>query len=167
MLVNQNKACDFAIFGVLGDLSRRKLLPSLYQLDKEGLLHPETRILGVARHELSQEEFVAKMQAALTTFVKGDLDTQVAERLLARLHYVLIHIDQPEDYKQLREIADQGKRVLVNYFSVAPDLFEDICRGLDHAGVITPETRVVLEKPIGRDLASSREINDVVARVFH
>jgi len=166
MLENKNKACDFAIFGVLGDLSRRKLLPSLYQLDKEGLLHPETRILGIARHELSQEAFVAKMRDALTTFVKGDLETEVAERLLARLHYVLIHIDQPEDYTKLREIADQGQRVLVNYFSVAPNLFEDICRGLDHAGVITPETSVVLEKPIGRDLASSREINDVVARVF-
>ena len=162
----KNKACDFAIFGVLGDLSRRKLLPSLYQLDKEGLLHSETRILGIARHVLSQEEFVAKMRKALVTFVKGDLDAAVAERLLARLHYVLIHIDQPEDYKKLREVTDQDQRVLVNYFSVAPNLFEDICRGLDRAGVITPETRVVLEKPIGRNLVSSREINDVVARVF-
>ncbi|MDP3695023.1 MAG: glucose-6-phosphate dehydrogenase, partial [Desulfocapsaceae bacterium] len=162
----KNNACDFAIFGVLGDLSRRKLLPSLYQLDKEGLLHPETRILGVARHELSQEEFAIKMREALATFVKGGLDEEVAARLLARLHYVLIHIDRPDDYKKLLEVTDQGQRVLVNYFSVAPNLFEGICRGLDHAGVITPETRVVLEKPIGRDLASSREINDVVARVF-
>jgi glucose-6-phosphate 1-dehydrogenase len=151
---------------VLGDLSRRKLLPSLYQLDKEGLLHPETRILGVARHELSQEEFAIKMREALATFVKGGLDEEVAARLLARLHYVLIHIDRPDDYKKLLEVTDQSQRVLVNYFSVAPSLFEDICRGLDQAGMITPETRVVLEKPIGRDLASSREINDVVARVF-
>ncbi len=166
MLDEKNKACDFAIFGVLGDLSRRKLLPSLYQLDKEGLLHPETRILGIARHELSQEEFAVKMREALATFVKGDLDEEVAARLLARLHYVLIHIDRPEDYKKLLAVTDQSQRVLVNYFSVAPNLFEDICRGLDHAGMITPETRVVLEKPIGRDLASSREINDVVARVF-
>ncbi|MDO9043607.1 MAG: glucose-6-phosphate dehydrogenase [Desulfocapsaceae bacterium] len=166
MLGNNNKACDFAIFGVLGDLSRRKLLPSLYQLDKEGLLHPETRILGVARHELSQEEFAIKMREALATFVKGGLDEEVAARLLARLHYVLIHIDRPDDYKKLLAVTDQSQRVLVNYFSVAPSLFEDICRGLDQAGMITPETRVVLEKPIGRDLASSREINDVVARVF-
>jgi glucose-6-phosphate 1-dehydrogenase len=162
----KNKACDFAIFGVLGDLSRRKLLPALYQLDKEGLLHPETRILGVARHELSQEEFAVKMREALATFVKGGLDEEVAARLLARLHYVLIHIDRPEDYKKLLAVTDQSQRVLVNYFSVAPSLFEDICRGLDQAGMITPETRVVLEKPIGRDLASSKEINDVVARVF-
>ena len=166
MPVNQNRACDFVIFGVLGDLSRRKLIPSLYQLDREGLLHPETRILGVARHDLSQADFTGKMREALETFVKGELDAEVIARLQARLHYVLIHIDQPEDYKKLLEVTDQDQRVLVNYFSVGPHLFEDICRGLDHAGMITPETRVVLEKPIGRDLASSRAINDVVAGVF-
>ncbi|MBW1749611.1 MAG: glucose-6-phosphate dehydrogenase, partial [Deltaproteobacteria bacterium] len=60
-------ACDFTIFGVLGDLSRRKLIPSLYQLDRACLLHDDTRIIGVARHELSQEEFVAKMREALDT----------------------------------------------------------------------------------------------------
>lgn len=163
---NMNKACDFAIFGVLGDLSRRKLLPSLYQLEREGLLHPETRILGIARHALSQDDFVGKMREALETFVKGGLDAEVVACLLARLHYILINIDQPEEYKRLLEVTDQNRRILVNYFSVAPNLYEEICQGLDHAGVITPETRVVLEKPIGRDLVSSQEINDVVARVF-
>jgi len=162
----KNIVCDFAIFGVLGDLSRRKLIPSLYQLDREGLLHPETRIIGIARHDLSHADFVGKMRAALEIFVKNGLDEEVVERLLARLSYVLINIDQPEDYKKLLAATDQGRRVLVNYFSVAPNLYEDICQGLDHAGIITPETRVVLEKPIGRDLASSQEINDVVARVF-
>ncbi|KAF0189429.1 MAG: glucose-6-phosphate [Desulfobulbaceae bacterium] len=163
---NKTPACDFAIFGVLGDLSRRKLLPSLYQLDREGLLHPDTRILGISRHDISQADFVQKMREALVTFVKEGLDEAVAERLLARLHYVLINIDRPEEYTKLREFTDQNQRVLVNYFSVAPQLFEDICRGLEHADLITPQTRVVLEKPIGRDLASSIEINDVVARVF-
>ncbi|MFH2124616.1 MAG: glucose-6-phosphate dehydrogenase [Pseudomonadota bacterium] len=162
----KNIACDFTIFGVLGDLSRRKLIPSLYQLDREGLLHPETRILGIARHDLSHADFIGKMRAALELFVKNGLDEEVVERLLARLNYVLINIDQAEDYKKLLAVTDQGRRVLINYFSVAPNLYEDICRGLDHAGLITPETRVVLEKPIGRDLASSQEINDVVARVF-
>ena len=161
-----NTPCEFTIFGVLGDLSRRKLLPSLYQLDKAGHLHPDTRILGVARHAISQEEFTAKMAEALDTFTKDPLIPEVKSRLLARLHYVLINIDKPDDYKALAEATNHDKRVLVNYFSVAPFLFDDICTGLDHAGIITPETRVVLEKPIGRDLASSQEINDVVSRVF-
>ena len=159
--------CDFTIFGVLGDLSRRKLIPSLYQLDKSGLLEDETRIIGVARHDLSQEDFVAKMRESLETFVKNPLDQEVVERLLARLQYVLINLDVPAEYKRLGEVIDQEQRVLVNYFSVAPFLFADICTGLDHAGIITPTTRVVLEKPIGHDLASSQVINDTVARVFN
>jgi len=160
------QACDFSIFGVLGDLSRRKLLPSLYQLDRAGLLPGDTRIIGVARHDLSQQQFITKMRTSLETFVKDPLEPDVVERLLARLRYVLINLEVPEEYLQLNAVIDQDKRVLVNYFSVAPFLFDNICRGLAHAGIVTPETRVVLEKPIGRDLATSREINDTVARVF-
>jgi glucose-6-phosphate 1-dehydrogenase len=165
-MIRDTQACDFTIFGVLGDLSRRKLIPSLYQLDKAGLLADDTRIIGVARHELSQEEFVVKMREALDTFVKDSLEPEVVNRLLSRLHYVLINLDVPEEYFRLNEAIDQEKRVLINYFSVAPFLFDDICTGLAHAAIITPQTRVVLEKPIGRDLASSQEINDTVARVF-
>ena len=164
--LDKNKPCDFTIFGVLGDLSRRKLIPSLYQLDIAGLLHEDTRIIGVARHELSQEDFVARMRDSLETFVKDPLEPDVVERLLNRLHYVLINLDVPEEYSRLQEVIDQEQRVLVNYFSVAPSLFDDICKGLDHAAIITPATRVVLEKPIGRDLETSQEINDTVARVF-
>ena len=159
--------CDFTIFGVLGDLSRRKLLPSLYQLDKAGLLDKQTRIIGVARHDISRDEFVDKMRDSLETFVKEPLDPGVLTRMLDRLNYVLINLDVPEEYSRLNEVIDQEQRILINYFSVAPFLFADICTGLDYAGIITPQTRVVLEKPIGRDLESSRKINDVVARVFN
>ena len=70
--MNRNiTACDFAIFGVLGDLSRRKLLPSLYQLDKVGLLHEQTRIIGVARHEISRDEFVEKNAIQPGNFCQG------------------------------------------------------------------------------------------------
>jgi len=160
------QACDFTIFGVLGDLSRRKLIPSLYQLDKAGLLDRETRIIGVARHDLNQEDFIAQMRSSLETFIKEELDEEVVERLLGRMYYVLINLDIPDEYRQLAETIDQKKRVLVNYFSVAPSLFDDICKGLAHASIVTPETRVVLEKPIGRDLVTSQEINDTVAKVF-
>ncbi|HHB75284.1 MAG TPA: glucose-6-phosphate dehydrogenase [Desulfobulbus sp.] len=165
-MAREKQACDFTIFGVLGDLSRRKLLPSLYQLDRAGLLHEDTRIIGVARHEIDQDEFVAGVKKSLKTFIREPLDEEVVRRLTARLCYVLINLDVPEEYSRLREVIDQEKRVLINYLSVAPFLFDDICAGLARADIITPRARVVLEKPIGRDLASSKEINDVVARVF-
>lgn len=158
--------CDFTIFGVLGDLSRRKLLPSFYELDRAGQLPDETRIIGVARHDISQENFVKQMDAALQKFCKHTPDTEVKARLLKRLSYVLINIDQPEEYKSLAAVTDQESRNLVNYFSVAPFLFDDICKGLKCAGLTGKNTRVVLEKPIGHDLASSQEINDTVSDVF-
>ena len=160
------QACDFVIFGVTGDLCRRKLIPALYQLDKAGLLHEQSHIIGVARRKIEHQEFVEKVRESLHTFVRESLDPAVVERLLARLHYVLINLDVPGEYKRLQNVIDQQQRVLINYFSVDPSLFADICTGLDDAGIITPTARVVLEKPIGRDLASSKAINDTVARVF-
>ncbi len=69
--------CDFTIFGVLGDLSRRKLIPSLYQLDKAGMLHEDTRIIGVARHDLEQDGFVDEVRESLSTFVEDPLESEV------------------------------------------------------------------------------------------
>ena len=165
-MAEQQRPCDFTIFGVLGDLSRRKLLPSLYELDKSEQLHPETRIIGVARHDISQDDFVEQMDSAISTFCSSPPDPAIKARLLKRLHYVLINIDQPEEYAQLAAVTDQQQRSLVNYFSVSPFLFDDICKGLQHAGLTENNTRVVLEKPIGHDLASSQEINNTVADVF-
>ena len=107
--IDMNKPCDFTVFGVLGDLSRRKLIPSLYQLDRAGLLHEETRIIGIARHELSQEDFVAGIREALKTFVKPPLDPEVTDRLLGRMHYLLVNLDVPDEYKRLAEAIDQEK----------------------------------------------------------
>ncbi len=165
-MTKEKRSCDFTIFGVMGDLAQRKLLPSLYQLEKAGMLNYDTRIIGVARHDLSQNDFIAKMRDKLECFVEEPLDAEAVEQLLARMHYVLINLDIPEQYKRLRKLTNQKQRVMVNYFSVAPFLFGDICTGLDQAGLITSETRVVLEKPIGRNLVSSREINDLVAKFW-
>ncbi len=160
------KPCDFVIFGALGDLSRRKLIPSLYQLDKYGLLDPETRLHGVARHDLTQEEFLEKIHESLAQFVTDKLDVDVTQRLVARFDYVKIDLSRPEEYGALNEVIDHEKRVMVNYFAVPPSIYGAICQGLAAAGVVNDETRVVLEKPIGRDLESSKEINDAVAKVF-
>ncbi len=167
MSVQQKKqACDLTIFGILGDLAQRKLLPALYQLEKAGLLHPETRIIGVARHELSQEDFRKTMRERLLTFVKEVLETSILECLLARMHYVLVHLDRVASYTALNAVLDLRQRCMVSYFSVAPSLFGSICTGLAQADLIRPESRVVLEKPIGRSLSSSIIINDLVAQYF-
>ena len=161
-----SKPCDFVMFGALGDLARRKLMPSLYHLERSGLLDPKTRIIGIARRDETTESFSEKILEALKKFMKWDIEPEIWDRLSERFVYLKINMDQPRDYDRLNDILDPENRVAVNYFAVPPAIYGDICRGLHSAGVINDEARVVLEKPIGRDYASSVEINQTVAEFF-
>ncbi len=158
--------CDLVLFGALGDLARRKLVPSLYQLEKAEFIAPETTIVGVSREDLADEAYVAEARQSLETFMKEPVDGAVWERFARRLRYARVDLTQPDQYGRLREKADQARRETVGYCAVAPALFGPICRGLAAAGLATERARVVLEKPIGTDLASSRVINDAVGAVF-
>jgi len=161
------KPCDFVLFGTLGDLSRRKLLPSLYQLEKAELIASETTIIGVARGESTDEQYIALARESLEKFMKESIEGSVWERFARRLRYVDVDLTQTDQYSRLRDKVDQAQRETVNYFAVAPSLFGAICQGLSAAGLATKQSRVVLEKPIGKDLASSRVINDAVGAFFH
>lgn len=160
------KPCDLVIYGALGDLSRRKLFISLYRLEMANLIEPETRIIGIDRHDTPQMEFVKTARRSLEEFSNETIEDDVWARFSARLSYAKIDLTQLDDYKILNEITDSKSQVMVNYFAVAPFLFKNICQGLAQSGVLTEESRMVMEKPIGHDLKSSREINNVVATVF-
>lgn len=160
------KPCDLIIYGALGDLSKRKLLISLYRLEKADLIEPDTRIVGVDRHPEETSAFVEIAHKSLKAFLNDEIDSQVWERFSARLAYIKIDLTKPEQYKQLFSVTDSKTRVMVNYFAVAPFLFKNICQGLAQSGILTDESRMVMEKPIGHDLKSSQEINDEVAKVF-
>jgi glucose-6-phosphate 1-dehydrogenase len=160
------RPCDLLLFGAQGDLSRRKLIPSLYQLDKGGFIAPETAIVGVARKELTDEQFVAQARDNLESFMKEPVDAAVWERFAKRLCFVQVDLSQPDQYARLRQKVDQAQRETVAYCAVAPGLFGPISSGLAAAGLATERARVVLEKPIGTDLASSRAINDAVGAIF-
>jgi glucose-6-phosphate 1-dehydrogenase len=159
--------CDLVVFGTQGDLARRKLIPSLYQLEKADLIAPDTTIVGVARRESTTEGYVALARESLERFMKEPIDSTVWERFARRLRYAQVDLTQPDQYSRLQAQVDQKLRETVNYLAVAPDLFGPICQGLAAAGLATDRARVVLEKPIGTDLASSRVINDAVGAFFH
>ncbi len=161
-----NKPCDFIIFGALGDLARRKLLPSLYHLERSKLLHPDTKIIAVARRDETSDSFRQRMSEALEKFLDWDIDPEIWQRLSARMEYVRINMELPGDYDRFHDVLDTEKRVSVNYFAVPPAIYGKICKGLAASGMINNATRVVLEKPIGSDYASSVEINDTVAEFF-
>jgi glucose-6-phosphate 1-dehydrogenase len=160
-------ASEIVIFGALGDLSRRKLLPALYQLDQAGLLNNESRILGVARQEHSVEEFTAFVVENLTEFVKEGLDKEVMARFITRLVYQQLDFKDTASYSHLATTLKGGHETRVYYFSTPPAIYGDITDGLKSAKLITDADRVVMEKPIGNCLASSKVINDQVSRYFN
>jgi glucose-6-phosphate 1-dehydrogenase len=156
---------DFVLFGTLGDLARRKLLPSLYQLDKADLLHEGSKVIGVARQTLTDVKFTKTVRENVVKFLGEEICEVTWKRFVKRLHYVTINMTVPEDYKKMCQHVDK-ERVMVCYFATPPSIFGDICRGMDSAGVIDETVRVVLEKPIGHDFKSSEVINDQVAKFF-
>ena len=161
------KACDFVLFGTKGDLARRKLLPSLYQLDKAGLLNIDTKVIGVAKDTFSNEEFSELVVKALRGFVKEELCEETLARFLTRCHYIGTNFTESEGYQAFHELLEPSKRVMVSYFATPPSIFGDICRCLHEQNLIQSDSRVVLEKPIGFDLESSKVINDQVAAFYN
>ncbi|MFJ3482383.1 glucose-6-phosphate dehydrogenase [Pseudomonas sp. NPDC090202] len=157
--------CTFALFGALGDLAVRKLFPALYQLDRAGLLHAETRILALAREAGTPEEHLAYIDKNLRRFVpESQLEAEHVERFQARLSYLHVDFLKGEDYAGLAEVVGDAKTVIA-YFATPASVYGAICENLALVG-LAERIRVVLEKPIGHDLASSRRVNDAVAKFF-
>ncbi|MEO7655427.1 MAG: glucose-6-phosphate dehydrogenase [Sphingomicrobium sp.] len=157
----------FLMFGATGDLARRMLLPSLYALDADGLLPDALRILGTARSELDDAGFRAQSQQALRDHLPdGFLNEAVAKRFLKRLSYVTLDIHDEAAFDNLAvKVGDPCHGVAI-FLSTAPSLFKAVIDGLARAGLACPTARMALEKPLGSDLDTSREINDAVAGAF-
>jgi glucose-6-phosphate 1-dehydrogenase len=152
------------LFGGAGDLARRMLLPSLYFLDADGFLDAGFRIVATARSEHSREEFLEMVQEDLENRSEG-LDKEVWTRFAARLDYVAADATKPEGLKKLLPHMEGAQRPIF-YLAVSPSLYAKVCVALAGAGLATPESRIVLEKPIGRDLESSHAINVTVGEYF-
>src|SRR5438270_8937743 len=162
-----DRISTLVLFGATGDLARRMPLPSLYGLDSDGLLPDELRIIGTARTALDDAAFRGRADAALKEHLPdGFYSAGIAERFLSRLHYVAIDITDQASFSKLAErIGDPCHGVGI-FLSTAPSLFKATIDGLAGAGLACPTVRMALEKPLGTDLESSREINDAVAAHF-
>jgi glucose-6-phosphate 1-dehydrogenase len=158
------QASVVVIIGATGDLAQRMLYPSLYFLDADGLLAPDVRIVGAARSDLTPEAFVEKAHAVVRERAGKDFDEAKWKRFAARLDYRPANVADPEGLRPLAELV-QGLQSIF-FLAVSPSLYSPICRALAVAGLACEDCRIVLEKPVGRDLASSRAINADVAAVF-
>ena len=158
---------DLVVFGGTGDLARRKLLPALYYRDRDGQLPPDSRIMRLRPQRAGREAYVAQIDAALRQHVDAaDLDEACLARFLDRLRHIAVDALRPSGFDALAAELTEQQRVRVFYLATAPDLFGPICRELAACRLNRRTARVVLEKPIGRDLASARAINDEVGAVF-
>jgi glucose-6-phosphate 1-dehydrogenase len=159
---------DLVVFGATGDLSRRKLLPALFHRDEQGQIPPGARIIGVSRRPLSRVEFRALAEKAIADHVPKDLQTpEVCNRFLNRLDYVSADASREDGWRDLTKLlAEAPDRIRVFYLAVGPDLFGPLCERLGQHGLVSPQSRVVVEKPLGKDLRSARAVNDAIGRVF-
>ncbi|HEX3676384.1 MAG TPA: glucose-6-phosphate dehydrogenase [Sphingomicrobium sp.] len=162
-----DKASTLLMFGATGDLARRMLIPSLYGLDSDGLLPPDLRIIGTARTELDDNGFRERANDALKEYLPAGFYSEgIAKRFLPRLHYVSLDINDPQGFGRLASAIGDPCHGVAIFLSTAPSLFKPTIDGLEGAGLACPTVRMALEKPLGSDLESSREINDAVAAAF-
>ena len=169
--------CAFVVFGASGDLTRRKLVPAIYQLAKRGLLPERFAAVGVARREWNDDVFRVEMNVGVREFGRDGLDEALWSRFAADLHYVSGDFENPVTYERLaqrltsldKERGLGGNRLF--YMATASSEFEIILHRLKQAGLVhgphEPSwTRVIIEKPFGRDLETAQALNRLVAKVL-
>ena len=159
---------DLVFFGGTGDLTWRKLMPALFQAFRHGKLPEGGRILAISRQDLSDEAYRDWLKERFQDVegAKRPSDEEFG-RFAELIFYRRQDLSRPEDYASLKQWLDaRAADVVVMYLATSPDLFTTVCAQLGTAGLNGPKVRVVLEKPLGHDLASAREINRVVRSVF-
>ena len=159
---------DLVFFGGTGDLTWRKLMPALFQAWRHGKLPAGGRILSVARDERSDDDYrnFIKERFVEVESAKRPSDEEFA-RFAEMLQYRRMDLSLPEHYAGLKEWIDgRGAETVVLSLAPSPHLFPQICEQLGKVGLNGPNVRVVLEKPLGHDLASAQEINRVVRGAF-
>jgi glucose-6-phosphate 1-dehydrogenase len=159
---------DIVVFGATGDLSARKLIPALFHRDEAGQIPPEARIVGASRRKLSSKAFRELAREWLQSFVRAEERADDAvERFLNRISYVPVEGDGDEGWSDLATaLGDQPGRIRVFYLATGPDLFGPICAGIGRHKLATPNSRVVVEKPIGKSLESATAVNNAIGAVF-
>jgi glucose-6-phosphate 1-dehydrogenase len=168
--------CAMVIFGASGDLTKRKLIPALYNLAKDNLLSKEFALIGFARNELSTEEFRKKLGEEIAQFATTSVDSDLWHWFSRRLYYVTGDFGSPEAYQKLAQTlaqVDKEHGTHGNYFyylATSPSFFSTIVKQLGKAGLVDEEgdrwRRVIIEKPFGRDYDSACSLNVEIRKVL-
>ena len=158
---------ELVVFGGTGDLAFRKLYPSLFHRHRSDQFTEPTRIVGVSRRRLDVGEFRAKVKEALVKFnAVDDAPGEALERFLSRLDYVSADATSESGWHDLNTLLGPDERVRAFYLATGPDLFCPLAKRIGAEGLKTARSRIIVEKPIGRDGASAAIINNEIGSVF-
>jgi glucose-6-phosphate 1-dehydrogenase len=167
---------SLVIFGVTGDLSRKKLMPAVYDLANRGLLPPGFALVGFARREWENQDFAQVVHDSVREHARTPFSEEVWQQLSEGIRFVQGDFDDDAAFDRLKETIEEldSKRGTNGnhafYLSIPPKAFPLVCRQLSRSGLADPKPdefrRVVIEKPFGHDLKSARELNEVVEAVF-
>ena len=159
---------DYVVFGATGDLTKRKLIPALYHRFLDGQFDEQSRIIGVSRSKLSDDDFRKLARESIEAFVeKNYQDKKAIDRFLGVCSYIANDVTDEAKWGDLsKNLRDDPEVVRAFYLAIAPDLFGPTCEYISRKGYYRRDARVVIEKPLGHDLESSKQINDEVSRIF-
>ena len=169
--------CALVVFGVTGDLARKKLLPAIYDLANRGLLPADFALLGFARRDWGDGDFAAVAKKAAKTHARTQWNDDVWRRLNENLQFVPGSFDDDQAFDTLAEALDNLRNThgikgnAAFYLSIPPPMFPVVLKQMERTGMASNERsggwrRVVVEKPFGHDLESARELNELVDTVF-
>ncbi len=159
---------DIVVFGATGDLAQRKLIPALFYRDEQGQIPAGARIIGSSRRTMTDIEFKTFARTAIEAHVvKSSQTPELVSRFLERLTYVAAEPAVDAGWPQLEKLlSGYETRIRVFYLAVGPDIFGPICQRLGKHNLVTPNARVVVEKPLGKDGASADAVNNEIGNVF-
>jgi glucose-6-phosphate 1-dehydrogenase len=159
---------DMVLFGATGDLAMRKLVRALYRRAIAGQIPAGSKIIGLARADLTREQYLAEVHGALEKYCKsGEITPQQWDFFASLVTYLRVDATVASDFVALaKELEGREELVRVIFLSMAPSLFTAVCANLASARLVTPKARVVLEKPLGQDRASAERINSLVGSIF-
>ncbi|MGL4767761.1 MAG: glucose-6-phosphate dehydrogenase [Formosimonas sp.] len=158
-------AFTLVMFGGTGDLAMRKLLPALYQSYLDGAFQESSRVICAARSDYSNESFRAWMNDNVKQYAKERMDDDKWNAFLQYINYNRVDATNTDTFLPMKEHIEANNNERVYYMATAPSLFEPICNALALHG-LNQHARIVVEKPLGHDLQSCQEINDVIGKVF-
>ncbi|XBC42603.1 MAG: glucose-6-phosphate dehydrogenase [Buchnera aphidicola (Kaburagia rhusicola ensigallis)] len=161
-----NTTCYLVIFGAKGDLACRKLLPSLYQLEKIKKLSKNMKIIGVGRANWDKNIYSTVVRKSLEKFMNENIKKNIWNIFSLRLEFCNLDVNNIHSFYELKKMFIKTNHLIINYFAVPPNTFSAICQGLGKINLNLEPTRIIIEKPLGSSLQTSQNINHEISKYF-